>query len=154
MHFTFLFYFDVASSHIGYRRIIRENSINACLKFGIYFIFFLLTPVIPSYGAITFTGTELLGRPIDHSITLNVIADPGIQAYVEDGTAAGVYANKTGIFKIRCSAQISRFSPKPRSNYSKIPAGYLMKTTMRFFGNRMLLLMEIETFVLPASTRS
>ena len=68
----------------------------ACLKIRIRFLlFFCLIPVIPLFGSVTFTGTELLGRPTDHSITLNVVADAGIEAYVEYGTAPGSYTNKS-----------------------------------------------------------
>jgi hypothetical protein len=42
-----------------------------------------------------FTGTELLGRPTDHSITLNVIASTALDAYVKYGVTSGVYTNST-----------------------------------------------------------
>jgi hypothetical protein len=43
----------------------------------------------------TFTGTELLARPTDHSITLNVVSSSALDAYIEYGTSSGVYTNTT-----------------------------------------------------------
>ena len=42
-----------------------------------------------------FPGPELIGRPTDHSISLNVVADSAVDAYVEYGTVPGVYADTT-----------------------------------------------------------
>jgi hypothetical protein len=42
-----------------------------------------------------FTGTELLGRPTNHSVTINVVADTGVDVYFEYGTQSGVYATQT-----------------------------------------------------------
>jgi len=39
--------------------------------------------------------TLALGRPTDHSITLNVISPVPIEAFVEYGTKPGLYASKT-----------------------------------------------------------
>jgi phosphodiesterase/alkaline phosphatase D-like protein len=50
---------------------------------------------IDAQSAVQFTGTELLGRPTDSSITLNVIADASIQAYIEYGTESGAYSGAT-----------------------------------------------------------
>ena len=67
-----------------------------CLKARIFFlsILCLVTPAL-SLGETTFPGPELLGRPTDHSIMLNVVANTGIEAYVEYGTDSGVYRNRT-----------------------------------------------------------
>jgi hypothetical protein len=71
---------------------------NGRLKTRICFLlFYRLFLVVPVFSGITFTGTELLGRPTDHSITLKVVADAGIEAYVEYGTAPGVYTNITKV---------------------------------------------------------
>jgi hypothetical protein len=44
----------------------------------------------------TFTGPELLARPTDHSITLNVVCSSNtLDAYVEYGTSTGVYTGTT-----------------------------------------------------------
>jgi len=40
-------------------------------------------------------ATELLGRPTDHSVTVNAIAGQAVEAYFEYGTAPGVYASQT-----------------------------------------------------------
>ena len=39
----------------------------------------------------TFTGGELLGKPTDTSITINIIPNNTIEYYYEYGTASGVY---------------------------------------------------------------
>jgi hypothetical protein len=46
---------------------------------------------------VNFTGPELLGRPTDQSVTLNVYANTNIEAYVEYGTVSGNYTNQTSI---------------------------------------------------------
>jgi uncharacterized repeat protein (TIGR02543 family) len=46
-------------------------------------------------GEITFSGEELLGRPTDSSITINVVPDENINLYYEYGTTSGVYSNQT-----------------------------------------------------------
>jgi hypothetical protein len=46
----------------------------------------------PSIRAqVSFPGPELLGRPTDHSVTINVVANAAIDAYFEYGTQSGVY---------------------------------------------------------------
>ncbi len=40
-------------------------------------------------GQVNFPGSELLGRPTDHSVTINVVADTAIDAYFEYGTQSG-----------------------------------------------------------------
>ncbi len=44
---------------------------------------------------ITFTGTELLGRPTDTSISISVVPDEDILLYYEYGTSSGVYIGQT-----------------------------------------------------------
>ena len=54
----------------------------------------LLVALLPAsnvQGQVTFPGPELLGRPTDHSVTINVVASAAIQAYFEYGTQSGVY---------------------------------------------------------------
>jgi uncharacterized repeat protein (TIGR02543 family) len=43
----------------------------------------------------TFTGGELLGKPTDSSITINIVPDSTIEYYYEYGTVSGVYTNQT-----------------------------------------------------------
>jgi hypothetical protein len=45
--------------------------------------------------AITWTGTELLGRPTANSITVKAIADQGVDVYFEYGTTSGTYGSPT-----------------------------------------------------------
>jgi hypothetical protein len=40
-------------------------------------------------------ASELLGRPTDHSVTVNAIAGQAVEAYFEYGTAAGAYGSQT-----------------------------------------------------------
>jgi hypothetical protein len=44
---------------------------------------------------VTFAGPELLARPTDHSITLNVVGHNALEAYVEYGTSSGSYPDTT-----------------------------------------------------------
>ena len=49
------------------------------------------------HGQVTFTGPELLGRPTDRSVTVNVVAATAIDAYFEYGVESGVYTHQTSI---------------------------------------------------------
>ena len=42
-------------------------------------------------------GPELLGRPTNASVTLSVVPQADVDAYVEYGTASGVYTGQTGV---------------------------------------------------------
>ena len=44
---------------------------------------------------ITFTGGELLGKPTDTSITINIVPDATIEYYYEYGTSSGSYTHQT-----------------------------------------------------------
>ena len=61
--------------------------------------FLLQIGLIPAtdvvYAQVSFTGTELLGRPTDTSVTINVVANAALQAYFEYDTTPGGYANST-----------------------------------------------------------
>jgi hypothetical protein len=46
-------------------------------------------------SALSFTATELLGRPTDHSVTVNVVADTALEVYFEYGTTSGDYTGQT-----------------------------------------------------------
>lgn len=50
---------------------------------------------LDAQSTVNFTGTELLGRPTDRSITLNVVASSSIDAYIKYGTESGVYSDST-----------------------------------------------------------
>ena len=127
---------------------------NDRLKSSIRFLFFFcLIPVIPAFGGITFTGTELLGRPTDHSIALNVVADTGMEAYVEYGAAPGVYTKKTAVVTADAGEpleiQIDKLAPDSRYYYrlmyrEKGTAGnFLARPEYTFHTQRA----ETETFV-------
>ncbi len=47
-------------------------------------------------SAQTFTGSELLGRPTDTSITVNVLVDEPLEMYLEYGTVSGSLTQQTG----------------------------------------------------------
>jgi hypothetical protein len=47
------------------------------------------------HAAVTFSAEELLCRPTDHSVTVNIVANQTIQAYFEYGTTSGVYSDQT-----------------------------------------------------------
>jgi uncharacterized repeat protein (TIGR02543 family) len=51
--------------------------------------FGLLAPRELAAQPVTFTGTELLGKPTDNSVTVNIIPDANIQLYFEYGTSSG-----------------------------------------------------------------
>jgi hypothetical protein len=48
-------------------------------------------------AAADFPGPELLARPTDSSVTVNVVAGAAIEAYFEYGVQAGSYKNKTSV---------------------------------------------------------
>ena len=65
-------------------------------KTGILFISILLGFQLSEVlVAQTFTGSELLGRPTDQSVTLNVVANTAYWVYFEYGTVSGSYTQQT-----------------------------------------------------------
>jgi hypothetical protein len=68
-------------------------------KFQIFLCIFLvliaLSFVPGEVEAVNFLGTELLCRPTDNSVTVNVVADAPLQIYFKYGTESGVYPNQT-----------------------------------------------------------
>ncbi|RQW07868.1 hypothetical protein EH222_06490, partial [candidate division KSB1 bacterium] len=40
-------------------------------------------------GSVTFTGPEILGRPTDESVTVNVVADAVLEAYFDYDAVTG-----------------------------------------------------------------
>jgi hypothetical protein len=77
----------------------KEKLIMFQKRMKIMFACFLLLTAIPvpqlQAAAITFSGPELLGKPTDASITINVVPDANANIYYEYGTTSGVYANQT-----------------------------------------------------------
>ena len=49
------------------------------------------------FSQANFTAPELLARPTDHSVTVNVVADAALKAYFKYGTASGTYTDQTSI---------------------------------------------------------
>ncbi|GEM_PF-4312552 len=45
-----------------------------------------------------YAGSELLGRPTDKSIAINILAPAGMAAYVEYGNSSGKYTNQSATF--------------------------------------------------------
>jgi uncharacterized repeat protein (TIGR02543 family) len=66
---------------------------------ALIFLCSLVSNPIPAKAAspITFSGQELLGRPTDSSITINIVPDEDIDYYYEYGTSTGVYTGQTTI---------------------------------------------------------
>ena len=70
---------------------------NKHLKIHIYFFLFICSIFITeSPGQVSFTGQELLGKPTNNSITVNIIPDENIEYYYEYGTTeGGPYTSQT-----------------------------------------------------------
>jgi phosphodiesterase/alkaline phosphatase D-like protein len=69
-------------------------------------------PVASMAAQVTFPGPELLGRPEDTSITINVIASAAIQAYFEIGTQSGM-ENQTSLTSGTASSPLSAAANQP-----------------------------------------
>ncbi len=67
------------------------------MKKILFVILGVLILVTVSTADAAFTGTELLGRPTNSSVTINVVADTGMDVYFEYGTESGVYTGQTAI---------------------------------------------------------
>lgn len=74
------------------RKVFTKHMINWLLML-IIFNFMKTTPVLAQ--EITFTGEELLGKPTDTSITINIVPDETINYYYEYGTEPGMYTSQT-----------------------------------------------------------
>jgi phosphodiesterase/alkaline phosphatase D-like protein len=68
----------------------------AVLLWLIVFLFSLSATGGEVDAAVSFAAPELLARPTDHSVTVNVVANQTIEAYFQYGTEPGVYTNQTG----------------------------------------------------------
>ena len=56
-------------------------------------------PDASTVGTTVSSLTQVLSRPTDHSIGINVLAPTALEAYVEYGTAPGKYSGKTTVLK-------------------------------------------------------
>ena len=52
-----------------------------------------LTPTAPDAGP--FLAPEMLGRPTDHSMTMNILPAEALEVYVEYGATPGIYTDQT-----------------------------------------------------------
>jgi hypothetical protein len=69
----------------------------AFLLASIVFLFSLSAGIgLGAGGGVTFSATELLGRPTDTSINVNVVPSSNGQLYFAYGTTSGVYTGQTG----------------------------------------------------------
>jgi hypothetical protein len=68
---------------------------NTFLRIQLYCVLLFCLISATESVAQTFTGTELLARPTDHSITLNVVSSSALDAYIEYGTSSGIYTDTT-----------------------------------------------------------
>ena len=57
----------------------------------------VMLPASALQAQVTFTGSELLGRPTDRSVTINVVAGSAIDAYVTYGTQSGQYTSQSSV---------------------------------------------------------
>jgi hypothetical protein len=75
----------------------KEMKKAAVLSWLIIFLFILpaIGGEVRASNGVTFTATELLGRPTDTSITVNVVPSANGQVYFQYGTATGVYTGQT-----------------------------------------------------------
>ena len=64
---------------------------NKYIEVHIYCILLFCLVSVTESVAQSFTGQELLARPTDHSITLNVVSSSALDAYVECGVSSGIY---------------------------------------------------------------
>jgi hypothetical protein len=63
-------------------------------KILLFILLFLALP-LKGYTQDTLIATEILGRPTDHSITVNAVAGFDADVFVAYGTSTGVYTNQT-----------------------------------------------------------
>ncbi len=63
--------------------------------------------------------SQVLGRPTDHSITVNVLAPNDLESYVEYGTAAGKYSGKSAVAKSKAKTpvEVTMDKLKPNTHY-------------------------------------
>lgn len=66
--------------------------------------------------AVSFTGQELLGRPTNSSITINVVANQPLDAYVEYGTQSGTYSGQTAIVSSAANEPVEILIPGLQTN--------------------------------------
>jgi hypothetical protein len=79
---------------------------------------------VQASNGVTFSATELLGRPTDTSITVNIVPSSVGQVYFEYGTTTGVYTGQTDIFPltsgIPAKVVIQGLAPNTRYYYRMV----------------------------------
>jgi hypothetical protein len=102
-------------------------------------VFFLLVFIVSLFAsfptraeaatAVSFSGGELLGKPTDTSITINIVPDAAIEYYYEYGTSPGTYTHETPPLTAPAGEAhevvISGLSPNTRYYYHMIYDGDL-----------------------------
>ena len=71
----------------------RLNMLIAILTLPLILLFLNVSQTLAN--TVAFSGGELLGKPTDTSITINIVPDNAIQYYYEYGTTSGVYTGET-----------------------------------------------------------
>jgi hypothetical protein len=88
--------------------------------FALLAAFGLGGPAAPA-TPVAFSNAELLGRPTDTSVTVNMMADEDIEAYFEYGPQTGAYPGKTGAARYAAGtplvAVLSPLQPNTRYIY-------------------------------------
>jgi hypothetical protein len=88
------------------------------------------------------TMTEILGRPTDKSITINVLFDTVVETYFEYGTTKGTYASSTTIVKsetgVPVEVQLTGLTAETR---------YYYRTRYRKLGDVTFLASDMHTFI-------
>lgn len=88
------------------------------------------------------TMTEILGRPTDKSITINVLFDTVVEVYFEYGTSKGTYPNSTSTVKsesgIPVEVQLTGLTAETR---------YYYRTRYRKVGDVNFLSSDMHTFI-------
>jgi hypothetical protein len=81
-------------------------------------------PTVGASGGATFTATELLGRPTDTSVTVNVVPSSNGQVYFKYGTASGVYTGQTSTATLTSGTptdlEIQGLTPNTRYYYRMV----------------------------------
>ena len=81
----------------------------------------ILIPSPPQAQALTFTGSELLGRPTDSSILVNILADEPLEMYLAYGPVSGNLTQQTSsIFSmanVPAELEITGLQPNTRYYY-------------------------------------
>jgi hypothetical protein len=79
---------------MGFRKEAEEMKPSKVLSLMTGMIILMLT-ASNVQGQFSFTGPELLGRPTNNSVTVNVVANAAMKAYFEYGTQSGNYTGQT-----------------------------------------------------------